>query len=177
MQSSLLLSTITLALVIFLDVLIIRGDVKANRAKNEFKIMLDEYGIEPVHAHKKDAGYDIMTPFQKTVVAHGSVTIDTGVHILIPEGYVGVLKSKSGLNVKHGIISTGVIDAGYTGSIVVKLYNLSNEDYTFESGDKITQIVFFPVEYIDDGAHNKLKKVDCLDTTDRGNGGFGSSGR
>lgn len=63
------------------------------------------------------------------IPANGSAVIDTGVHIDIPKGYVGFLKSKSGLNVKHDLTSEGVIDAGYTGSICVKLYNHGKTDY------------------------------------------------
>ena len=65
-----------------------------------------------------------------------SQTVDTGVHIEIPEGYVGMLKSKSGLNVNRGIVTEGVIDAGYTGSIKVKLYNLSGDIQHFRRGVK-----------------------------------------
>jgi dUTP pyrophosphatase len=89
----------------------------------------------------------------------------------IPEGYVGFLKSKSGLNVKHGITSTGVVDAKYTGSIVVKLYNHSDEDYWIDRGDKITQIVFLPI------LTPEIEVVDHLEDTERGSGGFGSTGR
>jgi dUTP pyrophosphatase len=84
---------------------------------------------------------------------------------------VGFLKSKSGLNVKHGIVSEGVIDVGYTGSIVVKLYNHSDKDYYVEAGDKISQLVILPI------LTPSLDLVDTLDDTDRGDNGFGSSGR
>lgn len=81
------------------------------------------------------------------------------------------MKSKSGLNVKHGITSEGVIDAGYTGSIVVKLYNNSGFDYTVNAGDKISQIVLLPI------FTPELEQVDKLEETERGAGGFGSSGK
>ena len=81
------------------------------------------------------------------------------------------MKSKSGLNVKHGITSEGVIDAGYTGSIVVKLYNNSGFDYTVHKGDKISQIVLLPI------FTPELEQVDKLEETERGAGGFGSSGK
>ena len=84
---------------------------------------------------------------------------------------VGFLKSKSGLNVKHSIQSEGVIDCGYTGSIVVKLYNNSDNDYTVNAGDKITQLVLLPIPTI------KLTTVHTLDESERGTEGFGSSGR
>ena len=166
-----MLETIVLIINIVLLLYLIISGRKDER--KTFKVKLDDYGSKLKHAHTIDAGYDIVTPFEKTIPARGSVVIDTGVHVLIPEGYVGILKSKSGLNIKHGIISTGVVDAGYTGSIVVKLYNLSDEDYTFSGGDKITQIVFFPIECIDD----EIVYVDEFDETERGDNGFGSSGR
>lgn len=82
-----------------------------------------------------------------------------------------MLKSKSGLNVRHGITSEGVIDEGYTGSIVVKLYNYTFDDYHVNIGDKISQLVVIPVLTPD------LEFVDELDGGERGNNGFGSSGR
>jgi len=93
------------------------------------KIVLDEKAIMPTRAHNTDAGLDLYSPKEFVVRAHNSATIDTGVHVEIPEGYAGFLKSKSGLNVKWSIQSDGVIDTGYTGSIVVKLYNHANVPY------------------------------------------------
>lgn len=132
---------------------------------------LDEGALEPVHAHPDDAGYDLRTPRAVTVPAHSSAIINTGVHINIPPGYVGILKSKSGLNVKHDIIGTGTIDAGYTGAIAVKLYNLGGRDYTFAAGDKIIQIVFYPI------ANPTLVEIPHLAATERGEDGFGSTGK
>lgn len=137
----------------------------------KLKVVLDEGAKMPTKAHSTDAGYDIYSPEAAVAFARNSVAIDTGVHVEIPEGYVGMLKSKSGLNVKHGITSEGVIDAGYTGSIVVKLYNHSMEAYTVEAGDKITQLVIMPI------ADTELELADSLDDSERGTGGFGSTGR
>ena len=136
------------------------------------KIMLDKGAYMPVRGHSTDAGMDLRTPVAFGIHPGHSATIDTGVHVEIMPGLVGMLKSKSGLNVKKGIVSEGVIDAGYTGSIVVKLYNHGYEDVWFEPGDKITQLVLMPV-YIPD----ELLVVDKFDETERGNGGFGSTGR
>lgn len=135
------------------------------------KIVLDDGAFAPVRAHETDAGLDLRTPTEVTVPALGSVVIDTGVHVELPRFTAGFLKSKSGLNVKHGIVSEGVIDVGYTGSIRVKLYNHGNDDYTFNAGDKITQLVIIPVKI------PKLELVSSLEETERGEGGFGSSGR
>lgn len=136
------------------------------------RIKLEPWAKMPTRGHDTDAGLDLRTPFAVTVPAGGSMVIDTGVHIEIYEGLVGMLKSKSGLNVRHGIISEGVIDAGYTGSILVKLYNLGEKDVVFREGDKITQLVILPV-YIP----HKLIVVDEFEQTERGSNGFGSAGR
>lgn len=135
------------------------------------KIVLEKGAYKPYKARLEDAGFDLMAREGQIVLAHGSATFDTGVHIEIPQGFVGFLKSKSGLNVKHGITSDGVIDAGYTGSISVKLYNNTRIPYMVEKGDKISQLVILPI------CSDELEIVDSLDKTARGNNGSGSSGR
>ena len=135
------------------------------------KIVLEKGAYKPYKAHPEDAGFALMSRERQTVPAHGSAIFDTGVHIEIPQGFVGFLKSKSGLNVKRGITSEGVIDAGYTGSIRVKLYNNTRIPYLVKKGDKISQLVILPI-YSDE-----LEVVESLDEPARGNNGFGSSGR
>nr|DAJ52250.1 MAG TPA: dUTPase [Caudoviricetes sp.] len=135
------------------------------------KIKLDEGAFVPVREHATDAGADLRSPVDALVPARGSRVIDTGVHIQLPHGYVGMLKSKSGLNVKHSITSEGVIDEGYTGSIKAKLYNHSDYPCAFTRGDKITQLVILPCEYVD------FDLVDDLEDSERGGDGFGSTGK
>ena len=135
------------------------------------KVKLDEGAFTPTRAHETDAGLDLYSPVFMLVKSKGSASIDTGVHIELPMNTVGMLKSKSGLNCKHGIQSEGVIDVGYTGSIVVKLYNHSDEDYYVRKGDKISQLVILPIVTPD------IEIVEKLEATDRGDNGFGSSGR
>lgn len=154
------------------------------------KVKLDPGAIMPTRAHDTDAGLDLYAPYDYYVEATkrarifneygsittnnveiGSCTIDTGVHVQIPEGYVGFVKAKSGLNVKYGLNCTGVIDAGYTGSIVVKLYNFTADEYSIKKGDKIAQLVIVPI------ITPELELVDELEETERGTGGFGSTGR
>lgn len=138
------------------------------------KVMLDEGAKMPTKAHKADAGFDLYIPtdYEQVIIPKRmSLTIDTGVHIEIPEGFVGMIKSKSGLNVKKNILCEGVIDSGYTGSIVVKAYNNGDSDVILNGGDKITQLVLLPI------AITELELVDSLDDTERGNNGFGSSGK
>lgn len=135
------------------------------------EIMLDTGAYMPSRAHGTDAGLDLRTPKAVTVPAYGSATINTGVHMALPHGCAGLLVSKSGLNIKYGITSTGLIDEGYTGSIVVKLYNNSGDDHEFEAGDKITQLVVIPVVY------EPLEQVSAFNPSERGDDGFGSTGR
>ena len=135
------------------------------------KVKLDAGAYCPWRAHLTDAGLDMYAKDSMVVPARGSATFDTGVHIEIPHGYAGFLKSKSGLNVKHGLISEGVVDEGYTGSVVVKLYNLSDEDYQIMAGDKISQLVLVKIGL------QTVKIVDELAESERGDGGFGSTGR
>lgn len=135
------------------------------------EIRLEDGAYMPGRGHKTDAGLDLRTPEAVTVPAHESAVIDTGVHVALPHGCAGLLVSKSGLNVKHGITSTGLIDEGYTGSIVVKLYNNTGEDYKVEAGDKITQLVVIPV------VCEPLEQVSEFKRTERGDNGFGSTGR
>lgn len=147
------------------------------------RVVLDEGAIMPQRAHDTDAGYDLFSRETKVVKAGSSESFNIGVHIelptcIVPVGdgvypfkTVGFLKSKSGLNVKHNITSEGVIDMGYTGSIVVHIYNHGDEDYTVRKGDKISQLVILPI------LTPKLVQVDKLESTERGNGGFGSTGR
>ncbi len=135
------------------------------------KIMLDKGAYQPTRAHSTDAGMDLYAMESAVIPARGSAVFDTGVHIELPTETVGMLKSKSGLNVKFGITSEGVIDVGYTGSVKAKLYNNTDHDYYVLAGDKITQLVIIPIIVPD------IEVVTELEDTDRGNNGFGSSGR
>lgn len=137
----------------------------------KIKVMLDENAKMPTKAHDADAGFDLYTPERVVVRRKDSAVINTGVHIEIPRGYVGFLKSKSGLNVKHGISGEGVVDSGYTGAIVAKLYNNGEEMIAFEPGQKIIQIVFLPIPEVE------LELTDSFCDSERGDNGFGSSGK
>lgn len=137
------------------------------------EVMLDNNAFMPERAHKEDAGWDIRTPKPVHILPGDNITVDTGVHIAIPYGYVGMLKSKSGLNVKNDLTGEGVIDCGYTGSIVVKLYNHGKEPHMFYEGDKLIQLVIIPI------CMDELVQVEELSTvdTERGDNGFGSTGK
>ena len=137
----------------------------------KIKVMLDDGAYMPTRAHEHDAGLDLYAMEDAVIFRHGSHVFDTGVHVEIPEGFVGFLKSKSGLNVNSGIHSTGVIDAGYTGSVRVKLYNHGSGMVRIKKGQKISQLVLLPI------ITPELEVVDSLEATERGDGGFGSTGK
>lgn len=137
----------------------------------KLKVVLDTGAYMPTRAHKADAGYDLYSREEGIIYPNSCGKFDTGVHMAIPEGYVGFLKSKSGLNVKHGIQSEGVIDSGYTGSICVKLYNHGTRAVKIAEGQKISQLVLLPI------ITPELELALSLDKTERGENGFGSSGK
>lgn len=139
---------------------------------NTMKVVIDPGCFLPERAHTTDAGLDLRTPIEVCVPARGSAIIDTGVHMALPAGTFGKIESKSGLNVKYGIVSCGgVVDEGYTGAIMVKLYNLTDKDYWFETGDKVAQLIVQPYKA------PIMVQVDKLDETERNTGGFGSTGK
>ena len=136
------------------------------------RYFLGEGAYEPIRGHYDDAGMDLRTPNDVVIRAHGSCLIDTGVHVEIPVGYFGKLESKSGLHVNNDIVCLGgTIDSGYRGSVVVKLYNLGDKDYKFCAGDKVVQMVIIPCVLED------WVLSDGLSESERGEDGFGSTGR
>lgn len=137
----------------------------------KLKVKLDDGAFPPESAHDADAGYDLRTPHNVFIPAGGFATIDTGVHMAIPRGFVGILKSKSGLNVRDHLTGTGTIDSGYTGSIMVKLdSHAKHGGKQFHRGDKVIQIVLLPI------IKPEIEIVDELEETERGDNGFGSTG-
>lgn len=136
------------------------------------KIKLEEWAVMPTRAHPEDAGLDLYAPAGCALYRHDSVTIDTGVHLALPRGTWGKIEGRSGLNIRHDIVCCGgTIDSGYTGGIRVKLYNLGERDYIIRQGDRIAQLVIMPF------LAPELELAEELEETDRGAGGFGSSGR
>jgi dUTP pyrophosphatase len=137
------------------------------------KVYLDRGAVMPTRAHSTDAGLDLYARRGADIPPHGSAVFDTGVHVMLPHGTYGKIESKSGLNINSDIVSCGgVIDEGYTGSIKVKLYNLGDRPFIFHMGEKIAQLIVQPCLYV----HAEQTK-DWGNDTDRGNNGFGSTGR
>lgn len=138
----------------------------------DLEIKLDKGAFMPIRAHETDAGLDIKAKESKIIRPKSSKIFHTGVHIKLPPNTAGILISKSGLNTNHDITSTGLIDEGYNGEIVVKLYNHGECPYLVNVGDKISQLVIVPVLYC------TSKLVDDLNQhSERGNNGFGSTGK
>ena len=127
----------------------------------------------PSYAHASDAGMDVRSVEDVTVPAKGRVLVHTGLVMLLPPMFEAQVRPRSGLALKHGItvLNTPVtIDAGYRGEVGVILANFGDSDFEVRKGDKIAQIVVAPVLQ----AH--IEEADEIDETDRGSGGFGSTG-
>ena len=135
------------------------------------KIKLDDGAFTPVKAYSKDGGIDLRAMHGQRIMPDSSAVFHTGVHVELPPGTCGLLVSKSGLNVNNMITSTGLIDEGFTGEIKVRLYNHGEDSYLVSAGDKITQLVILPV------IHEDIEIVDQIEGGERGDNGYGSSGR
>lgn len=133
----------------------------------KFKVL--NGGKLPTRAHKEDAGFDLYSPVD-VILYDDTTTIRLGVCVEIPKGYVGFIMGRSSLNKKGVICLTGVIDSGYTGEIAVVL-NAVDACINIKKGDRIAQLVVAKLADIDDAV-----AVDKLGDTERGAGGFGSTG-
>lgn len=138
------------------------------------KITLDAGAVMPTYAHDYDAGLDLYAKKDGDRVMippmGGFKSFDTGVHIAIPQHFCGLVKSRSSMLMK-GLLTDGLIDSDYTGSVRVILFNHSEHPYYVEPGDKIAQVVISPC------LRPPIEVVEVLEATGRGNNGFGSSGR
>ena len=141
----------------------------------EVKIkVLDKSIPIPKYAHIDDAGLDLYSTINYKLRPFERKKIPNGIKISIPKGYAGFIQPRSGLAIKYGIglpNSPGLIDSGYRGEVCTILVNLDpKNDFEIKKGDKICQLVIQKVETV------KLRIVEELDYTDRGEGGFGSTG-
>ena len=130
----------------------------------------------PAYATEKSAGMDLKANISEPVVLRPleRAMIPTGIFIALPDGTEAQIRPRSGLAAKHGISvlnSPGTIDADYRGEIKVILVNLSNDAFTVNPGERIAQMVVAQYVKVD------WEEVDALDETERGAGGFGSTGR
>ena len=135
-----------------------------------------EDAIEPTKGSAAAAGYDIYIPSSEseiTIPAHTTIKIDTGIAVALPSGTFGAIFARSGLATKQGLRPAncvGVVDSDYRGAIGVALHNDTDEDKIVNGGDRIAQLIIIPYVLTD------LKLTDSLDETERGEGGFGSTG-
>jgi dUTP pyrophosphatase len=133
---------------------------------------LDKKAIIPQYAHDTDAGMDFFALEDTTIFAQASATVPTGIAVEIPTGYVGLVWDKSGLASKEGITTmAGVIDSGFRGAMSLIVFNTTDKDYTFKAGEKVAQMLVQKVEHVG------IIAVDKLSDTQRGEKGFGSTGK
>jgi dUTP pyrophosphatase len=128
--------------------------------------------VLPKASHATDSGYDLSAIENVCIPAKGSGIVETGLQVAsIESGYWFHIMPRSGLGFKYGIQPhLGVIDSGYTGPLGVKLYNFSDTDYKISAGDRIAQIVIYPLICAD------IEWTDNIKETDRGCGGLGHTG-
>jgi dUTP pyrophosphatase len=128
----------------------------------------------PSYAKPGDAGADLTTRVDVTLAPGERKLVPTGISIALPNGYVALVHPRSGLAIKHGVTmvnSPGTVDAGYRGELQLILINHdANQAVTFKKGDRVAQLVIQKVE------HAEFIEVDNLPGSDRGTGGFGSTG-
>ncbi|MBR0068222.1 MAG: dUTP diphosphatase [Kiritimatiellae bacterium] len=127
----------------------------------------------PVYAHPGDAGMDVRSIEDVTLSPGARALIHTGLVLMLPPNAEAQVRPRSGLAFKHGVTvlnTPGTIDAGYRGEVGVILINLGTEPFVVEKGMKIAQLVVSPV------AQAEVVEVTSVDETDRGAGGFGSTG-
>ncbi len=153
-------------------------DEAANRYHSysfELPVKVGPNGHVPTYAHNTDAAADIYAAIDITLAPHSlSNVISTELQIALPEGWTAYILPRSSMGMKTGLRlsnSVGVIDAGYRGEIGVMYDNHSDSEYVIHKGDRIAQMIIMPTYQF------KPQPVDILDTTDRGAGGFGSTGK
>ena len=127
----------------------------------------------PAYARPGDAGMDLSSAEAAVVPARSRALVKTGLEMALPEGFEAQVRPRSGLALKRGITvlnTPGTIDAGYRGEVGVVLFNTTDEDFAVAPGDRIAQLVVAPV------AAAQIEETDGLPGSERGDGGFGSTG-
>lgn len=138
---------------------------------------LDPNAKIPTNGSAKAAGYDLYACLDGdsvTVAPHATVKIGTGLAIAVPDGYFGAIFARSGLAAKEGLRPAncvGVADSDYRGEYIVALHNDTDFEKTVKNGERIAQLVIMPYLSVN------FSEVDKLDETERGDGGFGSTGK
>ena len=127
--------------------------------------------IIPKRGSEQAAGYDLYTIDEGRLMPKQTRLFDTGISFTVPEGTYGRIAPRSGLSKKGILVNAGVVDRDYTGPVKVMLHNLSDDMYQVKKNDRIAQLI---IEKI---ATPIIEEVGSLENTDRGDGGFGSTGR
>jgi dUTP pyrophosphatase len=137
----------------------------------QIKIKLDENAKAPIRMTVGAVGYDLFSNEDVTIQAKKTHIVKTGVYVELPDGVEMQIRPRSGLSVKHDILTIlGTIDSDYRGEIGVIIKNIGDSDFVVKKGDRIAQSVFAIVEL------PELLTVDAISETKRGSGGFGSTG-
>lgn len=147
---------------------------KKTKLAEELKVFLrSDKATVPTKGSALAAGYDLYSSESAVIPAQGQGMVATDISIIVPVGTYGRVAPRSGLAVKHGISTgAGVIDADYRGEVKIVLFNHSKKDFEIKSGDRIAQLVLEQIINADIAVITK----DQLDDTERGEGGFGSTG-
>lgn len=135
-------------------------------------VRLSEHATAPTRGSARAAGYDLYSAYDYTIPSMEKALVKTDIQIAVPSGCYGRVAPRSGLAVKHFIdVGAGVIDEDYRGNVGVVLFNFGKEKFEVKKGDRIAQLICERILYPD------LEEVQTLDNTERGSGGFGSSGK
>ncbi|HQH26171.1 MAG TPA: dUTP diphosphatase [Oligoflexia bacterium] len=122
-----------------------------------------------------DAGFDLPCVEDVSIPAHGFSLIATGLHLAIPEQWVGLVRDRSSVALRGGAVTAGVIDAAYRGEVKIAMHNLSGETLCFKAGERIAQLIVVP--HLPGSASEETGSLEQLGESGRGHGGFGSTGR
>ena len=138
---------------------------------SSFQVKLNyEDAQPPTRGSDEAAGYDLYSYESETIVSNQIKLIDTGISIRVPEGTYGRIAPRSSVSKKGILINAGVIDRDYRGPVKVMVHNLSNNDYVINKNDRIAQLILEQIKT------PPVELVEELDDTERGAGGFGSTG-
>lgn len=140
-----------------------------------FQCVVLEGGFAPKRAHPTDAGWDLFAAEQIEILPGHRGIVSLKIRVAIPPGYYGRIADRSSIAAKQGChCIAGVVDAGYRGDVGVVMINLGNNTFAVSAGDKIAQLI---ITKIDDREMQIVSSVDELGVTERGEGGFGSTGK
>ena len=149
-----------------------KGDREKKMCENKLYVKkLSEYAVLPQKAHPGDAGYDLSSARSLVVPAYGKALVPTDLSMTVPFGTYGRIAPRSGISWKNHLnIGCGVIDSIFTGPVGIVIFNHSDTEFKIEVGDRVAQLIIEVIKNPD------IVQVDDLSNTDRGIGGFGSTG-